>query len=65
MAKIPGLPDIPEERRSPEIVQLLEVLRYQMEVIQGLRDEIAVLKGQKPRPKIRPGKMDKNAGSSK
>ncbi len=47
MAKIPKLPDIPEEQRTPLVAQLLEVIHYQMEVIQSLRDEIAVLKGNK------------------
>ena len=61
MADIPKLPDIPEEQRTPLVTQLLEVIRYQMEVIQALRDEIAVLKGNKPRPKIKPGKMEREA----
>ncbi|MCP4272662.1 MAG: transposase, partial [Gammaproteobacteria bacterium] len=58
MAKTPRLPDIPEDERTPLVAQLLEVIHYQMEVIQGLKDEIAVLKGNKPKPKINPGKMD-------
>ena len=65
MAKIPVLPDIPEEQRSPLVVELLEAIRYQMEVIQGLRDEIAVLKGNKPRPKIKPGKMQQGSKEEK
>ncbi len=65
MAKIPKLPDITEEQRTPLVTQLIEVIHYQMEVIQALRDEIAVLKGNKPKPKIRPGKMEKESKDNK
>jgi len=56
----PKLPIFTEEELSPKVQQLLEVLRYQMELIQALRDEIAVLKGNKPKPKIKPSKLDRN-----
>ena len=59
MSKIPKIPDIPEEERTPLVVHLLEVVRYQSELIQRLRDEIAILKGDKPRPKIKPSGMEK------
>jgi len=59
MPKAPKLPDIPEEERTPLVVHLLEVLRYQSELIQRLRDEIAILKGDKPRPNIKPSGMEK------
>ena len=36
-----------------------ETITAQQEIIQQLRDEIARLKGQKPKPKIKPSKMDK------
>lgn len=58
----PKIPDIPEEELTPDTIQLLEVLRYQSELIQQLRDEIAILKGNKPRPDIKPSGMDKNTG---
>ena len=48
MSKIPKIPDIPEEERTPLVVHLLEVVRYQSELIQRLRDEVAVLKGDTP-----------------
>jgi len=35
---------------------LLDVLHYQTEVIQALRDEEAHLKGEKGKPKIKPSK---------
>jgi len=59
MPKAPKLPDIPEEERTPLVVHLLEVLRYQSELIQRLKDEIAILKGDKPGPKIKPSGMEK------
>ncbi|MCP4392800.1 MAG: transposase, partial [Alphaproteobacteria bacterium] len=65
MSKTPKLPDITEEQKNPLVTQLIEVIHYQMEVIQALRDEIAVLKGNKPKPKIRPGKMEKESNDNK
>jgi len=59
MAKTPLLPDIAEAERTPVVTQLLEVMHYQAELIQSLRDEIAVLKGNNPKPNIKPGKMEK------
>ncbi len=55
------LPNLRPEDRTPLVEALLDILRQvldrvdQLEVTnQQLRDEIAVLKGQKPRPQIRP-----------
>ena len=59
----PKIPNIPNEKRSDEINQLYAVLRYQSEVIQELRDEIARLKGQKGKPKIRPSVLGKDKTS--
>ena len=59
MAILPKLPDIPESERTPLIAQLLEVVNYQAEVIQGLKDEIARLKGDKGKPTIKPSQLDK------
>ena len=61
--KIPRIPDIPEEERTPLVVALLEVIHLQQEQIQELRDEIARLKGQKPKPKIKPSILEKGPGS--
>ncbi len=38
---------------------LLEIIRIQQEQIQELRDEIARLKGQKPKPNIKPSVIEK------
>lgn len=63
MGSIPKIPEIPEAERTPLVVALLEIIRIQQEQIQELRDEIARLKGQKPRPRIKPSKLEKKAGS--
>ncbi len=53
------LPDIPAAERTPLVESLLALLRLQQDRLQQLeatvpqlRDEIALLKGQKPRPDI-------------
>jgi len=53
-----GLPEIAPEERTPLVVALLEIIQQQQELIQQLRDEIAILKGQKPRPKIQPSRLE-------
>jgi len=61
--RIPGIVDIPEEDRTPLVVTLIEIIQLQQEQIQSLKDEIARLKGQKPRPKIKPSKLEKGLGN--
>ena len=73
--KILNLPEISEEERTPLINEVLEIcifqreqLAIQDEVIQVLKDEIARLKGEKPKPDIKPSKLEKgfdNNNSSK
>lgn len=65
-AKI-DMPDIPEAEQSPLIKQLLEIIKQQAAAIQELkeenrklRDEIARLKKQKTKPKIRPSKLEED-----
>lgn len=62
MRSIPKIPHIPEEERTPLVVALLEIIRLQQEEIQELRDEIARLKGQKPKPKIKPSVLEEDYG---
>jgi hypothetical protein len=59
------LPDIPAEERTPLVESLLALLRVQQDriqqleaTVQQLRDEIALLKGQKPRPDIQPSVLE-------
>ena len=56
-----GIPEIGSEERTPLVVQLLEIIQHQQEEIQRLRDEIAKLKGQKPRPTIQPSRLEQPA----
>ncbi len=56
--KTPKLPKIDESERTPIVTELIEIVQHQTEIIQVLRDEIAVLKGNKPKPKIKPSGME-------
>ena len=62
--KIP-LPDISESEKTPLVLSLLAIIEHQANIIdqlneeiQLLKDEIARLKGQKPKPKIRPSRLE-------
>ena len=55
---LPKLSDIPDDQRTPLVLMLLEFITWQHEEILRLKDEIAILKGQKPRPKIKPSKLE-------
>jgi len=59
--RLPSLSDIPESQRTDIVLELLEIMREQKEELQALRDEIARLKGQKARPKIRPSTLESKA----
>jgi transposase IS66 family protein len=59
------LPNIPAEERTPLVESLLALLRVQQDriqhleaTVQQLRDEIALLKGQKPRPNLQPSLLE-------
>jgi Transposase IS66 family len=59
------LPDIRTEERTPLVESLLAIIRVQQdriqqleETVQHMRDEIAILKGQKPRPDIKPSLLE-------
>ena len=50
---------------SPVVSELIEYIKQQGEMIQDLKDEIAGLKGQKPKPKIRPSNLEKETNKRK
>jgi hypothetical protein len=58
-------PTIPEEDKSPLVEQLLALIERQSVIIQQLRDEIARLKNQPPRPDIKPSSLGKKKKRSK
>jgi len=61
MTSIPKPPDIKEQDRTPLVTNLLEINQLLKERIQELKDEIARLKGLKPKPKIKPSTLEKDA----
>lgn len=63
MGGIPKIPEVPEAERTPAVVGLLEVCYRLRELAQALQDEIAQLKGQKPKPTIRPSRLETGSGS--
>ena len=65
MSHINRIPKIPEDEISPLVAELLEIIHLQMEEIQLLRDEIARLKNQKPRPNNKPSRLEGNDRSNK
>ena len=58
----PKIPHIPDEERTPVVVALLEIVQVLLKENQELRDEIARLNGQKPKPKIKPCALEKSSG---
>ena len=65
MSDLKQLPTVADAERSAlveqllgQIEHLLEDNRRQAEIIQQMRDEIAVLKGQKAKPKFKPSGME-------
>ena len=51
--QIPQISDIPETDRTPLVLLLMEVVAQLKEENQLLKDEVARLKGQKPKPKTK------------
>ena len=56
--KLPQISDFTADQVTPTVLMLLEFCHVQQEQIQALRDEIARLKGQKPKPNIKPSKLE-------
>lgn len=59
------LSSIPEEERTPLVIQLLEIIRLQAKDIQQLKDEIARLKGHSGRPTIKPSRLENPKGKAR
>lgn len=59
------LSNFSEEEKTPLVVHLLEIVHRQNEIIEALRDEIAILKKQKPRPSINPSSLEKGSPEQK
>ena len=72
LTKIPNIPNVSEEELSPLVAELLDICCLQQELIlslqeqiQILRDEIARLKNQKPKPKIKPSNLENRPDKKK
>ena len=63
--RIAKIPEVPEEERTPLVDTLLEICLLLKEQIQVLKDEIARLKGLKPRPKIKPSALEDKSARNK
>jgi hypothetical protein len=50
--------EVPAEERTPLVDRLLRLMERRQAEIQGLRDEVARLKGLPPRPTIRPSTLN-------
>jgi hypothetical protein len=73
------LPEIPDAERTPLVMALVQICTQQqkqstqqrerihllLEQVQALKDEIARLKGNNPKPKIEPSKLEKDRGKKK
>ena len=69
MTKRFKLPPIPDSERTPLVRGFLDIIealaqevQRQEERIGQLEDEIAILKGEKKRPRFRPSQLDEKAG---
>jgi len=63
--KIPKIDEIPIEDQTSWVLTLLECLNALAEENQALRDEVARLKGEKARPKIKPSSLEGDRKESK
>ncbi len=64
MSGIPQIPEVPEAERTPAVMALIEVSHQLRELVQALYDEVARLKGLKPKPMIRPSRLEKDTNAN-
>jgi len=71
MKKLLPLPEVPAAEQTPwiaDLLRLMEELRERIQFLEEengrLKDEIAVLKGAKARPKFKPSRMEPEAGQA-
>lgn len=67
MSSTTRFPKVAKDQITPLVAELLELIQLQRDEIQLLRDEIARLKNQKPRPRIKPSRLEtvSNRGKAK
>ncbi len=63
--KIPKIPDVLPEEHTPLVDALLEICLLFQEQVQSLKDEIARLKGLKPKPEIKPSALEDKGARKK
>ena len=51
---------IPEEHKTPLVMELLHIIRKMAEQIEQLREEVVRLKEHKGKPKIPPSRLEKD-----
>ena len=54
-----------KDETNPLILELLEYIKEQGNLIQDLKDEVAILKGQNARPKIKPSNLEKDTNKNR
>ena len=54
-----------KDERNPLILELLEYIKEQGNLIQDLKDEVAILKGQNAKPKIKPSNLEKDTNKNR
>lgn len=71
MKQLPPFPEVPAAEQMPwtaELLRIIEELRERVQCLEEengrLKDEIAVLKGEKARPKFKPSRMEPQAGQA-
>ena len=62
---LPKLPKIEEKELTPTVLALLEYIHALQVELRAVKDELAKLKGQPPRPKLKPSRLESTRGKGK